>query len=67
MMNTRFHRLSIMCSALLVLCACFAPSRYMGINYAMGMAPQELQQLAKRAQRGDMGHDKADLRRQSCG
>jgi hypothetical protein len=53
MLNTRFHHLGIMCSALLALSACSAPSRYMGINFATGIAPQALQQLAQRAQTGD--------------
>jgi hypothetical protein len=53
MRHTGFHRLGMMCAALLALAACSAPSRYMGIGFAPGAASQNLQALAQRAQTGD--------------
>jgi hypothetical protein len=50
MLHKKPYYLIALCSVLLVLAACSAPSRYMGIGFAPGLASQELQALAQRAQ-----------------
>lgn len=48
-----FARLAVTLSATLALAACAAPSSYMGISFAPGLAASDLQDLARRAQAGD--------------